>query len=63
MASEGDPQHAAALMKGCQSPEVLVLKDGAVVIFTHNDPCGRFVNGSTGIVVGAGGGVGGHGWP
>lgn len=60
MTSEGDPQHAAALMKGCQSPEVLDLKDGAVVIFTRNDPAGRFVNGSTGVVVEA---RGGGGWP
>jgi len=60
MMSEGEPQHADALKRGCQSPEELELKDGAVVIFTRNDPAGRFVNGSTGVVVEA---RGGGGWP
>jgi len=60
MTSEGDPHHVNALIKGCQSPEVLMLKDGAVVIFTRNDPDGRFVNGTTGIVVEA---RGRGGWP
>jgi ATP-dependent exoDNAse (exonuclease V) alpha subunit len=49
-----------ALIKGCQSPEALTLKDGATVIFTRNDPEGRFVNGTTGVVAGA---RGNDGWP
>ena len=60
MTSYGEPQHTSALMRGCQSPDVLSLKDGAVVIFTRNDPAGRFVNGTTGIVVEA---RGADGWP
>ena len=60
MTSEGDPQLVAALIRGCQSPEVLKLKDSAAVIFTRNDPDGRFVNGTTGVVVEA---CGKSGWP
>src|SRR4029077_11477536 len=37
---------------GCLSPEALELKDGAVVMFTKNDPAGRYVNGTLGVVEG-----------
>lgn len=60
MTSDGEPNHVSALMRGCQSPEALTLKDGATVIFTRNDPAGRFVNGTTGVVVEA---RGEDGWP
>lgn len=59
-ALNGAEHHVSALIRGCQSPEVLALKDGAVVIFTKNDPARRFVNGSTGVVVEA---RGSDGWP
>lgn len=36
--------------KSCLSPEELVLKEGARVMFTKNDANGRWVNGSLGIV-------------
>jgi hypothetical protein len=39
-----------ALKRGCLSPEGLELKQGAVVMFTKNDPAGRYVNGTLGIV-------------
>ena len=60
MTSEGNPYHVAALMKGCQSPDILSLKDGATMIFTRNDPDGRFVNGTTGVIADA---RGAGGWP
>lgn len=51
MTSEGPEHLVSALMKGCQSPETLTLKVGATVMFTRNDQNGRFVNGTTGVVV------------
>ena len=39
-----------SLQRGCLSPEILELKRGAVVMFTKNDPAGRYVNGTLGIV-------------
>lgn len=60
MTSYGGRQQVSALIKGCQSPEALTLKDGAVVIFTRNDPMRRFVNGSVGEVVEK---RGADGWP
>jgi ATP-dependent exoDNAse (exonuclease V) alpha subunit len=60
MESEGEERHVSALMRGCQSPEALTLKDGATVIFTRNDPDGRFVNGTTGVVADV---RGEDGWP
>jgi ATP-dependent exoDNAse (exonuclease V) alpha subunit len=53
MTSEGPRHLTDALTRGCQSPETLVLKNGAVVMFTQNDPDGRFVNGTIGVVVDA----------
>ena len=40
------------LKRGCLSPETLVLKEGAKVMFTKNDFDGRFVNGTLGTVIG-----------
>ncbi|ODA68713.1 exonuclease V subunit alpha [Methyloligella halotolerans] len=52
------PMHATGpevfvntLKRGCLSPEQLVLKEGAVVMFTKNDPGLRFVNGTLGEVI------------
>jgi ATP-dependent DNA helicase PIF1 len=39
------------LKSGCLSPEQLVLKVGAKVMFTKNDPEGRYANGTLGTVV------------
>ena len=38
------------LQRGCLSPEALELKQGAVVMFTKNDPAARYVNGTLGVV-------------
>ncbi len=50
MTSTGDKVLAEGLKRGCLSPERLDLKRGAVVMFTKNDPDGRFVNGTLGAV-------------
>ena len=42
------------LKRGCLSPEVLELKEGAAVMFTKNSPQGKFVNGTLGQVSGWG---------
>jgi ATP-dependent DNA helicase PIF1 len=45
------PQHSIeALKRGCLSPDLLALKQDAVVMFTKNDPAGRYVNGTLGLV-------------
>ncbi|HUW73829.1 MAG TPA: AAA family ATPase [Methyloceanibacter sp.] len=45
------PQHSVeALKRGCLSPDSLTLKHEAVVMFTKNDPAGRYVNGTLGLV-------------
>lgn len=51
MDSMGANSLVTALMKGCLSPEVLVLKKGAVVMCTKNNPKEHFVNGTLGTVV------------
>lgn len=38
------------LARGCLSPEELLLKEGAVVMFTKNNPSAGFVNGTLGTV-------------
>jgi len=38
------------LQRGCLSPERLELKQGAVVMLTKNDPAGRYVNGTFGVI-------------
>ncbi len=50
MTATGDKVLAEGLKRGCLSPERLDLKKGAVVMFTKNDPDGRFVNGTLGVV-------------
>src|SRR3546814_16699514 len=50
MAAKGPDPLVQALKRGCLSPEVLALKKDAVVMFTRNDPGGRYVNGTLGTV-------------
>jgi ATP-dependent exoDNAse (exonuclease V) alpha subunit len=50
MVAKGPEPFLRALQRGCLSPEKLVLKQGAVVMFTKNDPAGRYVNGTLGVV-------------
>jgi hypothetical protein len=52
MSSEGPNALVAALQKGCLSPEKLVLKIGAAVMFTKNNQKEGFVNGTLGTVLG-----------
>ncbi len=52
MSSKGKDTLVAGLIRGCLSPEVLELKDGATVMFTKNSPQGKFVNGTLGTVCG-----------
>lgn len=51
MKTDGMDMYVDSLKKGCLSPEVLILKVGAKVIFTRNDFEQRFVNGTQGEVV------------
>jgi hypothetical protein len=50
MFSRGAPHLIENLKRGCLSPEALVLKEGAKVMFTKNDPAGAYVNGTLGVV-------------
>lgn len=52
MAATGPEHLVASLVRSCLSPEKLVLKPGAAVMFTRNNPLARFANGTTGTVVG-----------
>ena len=52
MSLRGPQALTDALKKGCLSPELLKLKQGASVMFTKNNPQGKFVNGTLGTVVG-----------
>lgn len=52
MRSSGPAAAVESLKKGCLSPERLVLKVGAQVMFTKNSPSGSFVNGTLGKVSG-----------
>ena len=54
MSSRGKDSLVEGLKRGCLSPEVLELKEGAAVMFTKNSPQGRFVNGTLGVVIGWG---------
>lgn len=51
MESTGSLPLITALKKGCLSPEILILKKGAVVMCTKNNQKEHFVNGTLGIVV------------
>jgi len=50
MKKEGAKKLIEQLMRGCLSPDTLVLKKGAVVMFTKNNFDVGFVNGTVGIV-------------
>jgi ATP-dependent DNA helicase PIF1 len=52
MREDGEEAFIKQLKKGCLSPEVLELKEGALVMFTKNDPDQHFVNGTLGVVTG-----------
>ncbi len=54
MSDKGKDTLVEGLKRGCLSPEVLELKEGAAVMFTKNSPQGKFVNGTLGIVAGWG---------
>lgn len=54
MSSKGKDTMIEGLKRGCLSPEMLELKEGAVVMFTKNSPQGKFVNGTLGVVTGWG---------
>ena len=55
MNSRGKDSLVEGLIRGCLSPEILELKEGAAVMFTKNSsPQGRFVNGTLGVVAGWG---------
>ncbi len=51
MTANGKDTLVDALKRGCLSPEVLEVKEGARVMFTKNSPQGKFVNGTLGTVV------------
>ncbi len=50
MRHQGAKAAVEQLKRGCLSPEKLVLKIGAKVMFTKNNPEKGFVNGTTGVV-------------
>jgi len=50
MTSRGNEKAIAGLKKSCLSPEMLILKPGAKVLFTKNDIQQRWVNGTQGEV-------------
>ncbi len=52
MQSSGAPMLIEGLKRNCLSPETLVLKVGAKVMFTKNDMEGRYVNGTMGEIFG-----------
>ncbi|MBI2409532.1 AAA family ATPase [Candidatus Kaiserbacteria bacterium] len=52
MNAKGKEQFVEGLKRGCLSPEILELKEGAAVMFTKNSPQGKFVNGTLGVVAG-----------
>jgi ATP-dependent DNA helicase PIF1 len=52
MSGEGAPPLIEALKRGCLSPEVLTLKEGAVVMGTKNNPTNGMTNGTLATVIG-----------
>ncbi|MFA7302400.1 MAG: helix-turn-helix domain-containing protein [Candidatus Paceibacterota bacterium] len=54
MTAKGKDTMIDGLKRGCLSPEVLELKEGATVMFTKNSPQGKFVNGTLGVIAGWG---------
>jgi len=51
MNATGKENIVTTLKKGCLSPEVLILKKGAIVMCTKNNPKERYVNGTLGEVI------------
>lgn len=51
MEESGAPVLVEGLKRGCLSPAVLELKEGALVMCTKNNPAGGYVNGTLGKVV------------
>ncbi|MBP6860314.1 MAG: helix-turn-helix domain-containing protein [Candidatus Pacebacteria bacterium] len=56
MEGKGPDHLLDALKRGCLSPEFLTIKPGSRVMFTRNDPMGRYANGTLGTVIGFTGG-------
>lgn len=52
MSTKGTSSRVEQLIKGCLSPEELVLKEGASVMFTKNNFENGYVNGTLGTIVG-----------
>ncbi len=52
MDSTGPAVLTEALKRGCLSPELLNLKEGAIVMCTKNNPAVGYVNGTLGCVIG-----------
>ncbi|HEY0948230.1 MAG TPA: AAA family ATPase [Candidatus Paceibacterota bacterium] len=52
MESAGGKVLIESLKRGCLSPESLVLKEGAVVMATKNNPVAGYANGTLGTVIG-----------
>lgn len=52
MEQSGKDALIAMLKRNCLSPEIFKVKEGAVVMFTKNDPDGFYVNGTLGVVIG-----------
>ncbi len=52
MQSKGAKKYREVLAKSVLAPEILVLKEGAKVMFVANDPSKKFANGTQGTVVG-----------
>ena len=50
MEKQGPAPVVKTMIKGCTSPELLKLKEDAVVMFTKNNPEQGFINGTLGIV-------------
>jgi len=50
METEGSNHHIDSLKRGSLAKEELRLKQGAAVMFIKNDPAGKYVNGTRGIV-------------
>lgn len=50
MSWKGSRTMVETMKKSCLSPEVLILKKGARVMFTKNHPDGGYVNGTLGII-------------
>lgn len=51
MEEGGNPNLVKILKRNCLSPGILKLKEGALVMFTRNNPDEAYVNGTLGIVV------------